>query len=60
MFGFSKQKADKKSQAQAFEEFKTTVSEAIHEAQKHGVWAANLAQHLEAHANVLDASRPWR
>jgi hypothetical protein len=60
MFPFSKPKAKKKSQSQAFEEFKTTVSDAIHEAQRHGVWAATLAQHLEAHANVLDASRPWR
>jgi len=62
MFGIGKAKADNKqlTQSEAFEIFKTSVSDAIHEAQKHGVWAATLAQYLESHANVLDASRPWR
>jgi hypothetical protein len=60
MFGIGKAKAKQLTQSQAFEIFKTTVSEAIGEAQRHGVWAATLAQHLEAHANILDASRPWR
>jgi hypothetical protein len=60
MFGKWNKDKPKPTQSEAFEIFKTTVSDAIHEAQKCGVWNATLAQHLESHAAVLDASRRWR
>ena len=60
MFGFGTKDKPKLTQSEAFEIFKTTVSEAIYAAQKHGVWNSTLASLLESHANVLDASRRWR
>ena len=60
MFGFGTKDKPKLTQAAAFEDFKAALNDAIYAAQKYGVWNATLAQHLEAHANVLDASRPWR
>jgi hypothetical protein len=58
MLGFGKAKpAEKKSQAQAFEEFKATVIAAVHEAKNHAVWDVNLGDWLEHYAGTLDARR---
>jgi hypothetical protein len=47
LFG-KKPAAKPTTQSQAFEKFKATIQTAIYDAQQHGVWAATLAQHLEA------------
>jgi hypothetical protein len=60
MLGFKTKEKPKLTQSQAFEQFEATVSDAIHAAQRLGVWAATLAQHLEAIGNMLDANRRWR
>ena len=47
MLGFGKTKPTvKKSQAQAFEEFKETVVGAVREAKRHAVWDVTLGDFL--------------
>ena len=59
MFGIGKAKAEKKkkSQAQAFEEFKTLVIAAVTEAKRNNVWDTNLGAFLQRYGDALAGGR---
>jgi hypothetical protein len=56
LFGKTKP-AEKKSQAQAFAEFKEAIREAVSQAKRHAVWDVTLGDFLSRYGDALGGGR---